>query len=164
MAAIAVRKRVDENQAVMKADGEFIGSIGSVFQPIARIAKQGGESLANFMVGNTKILFGGPVGSGPPPGLIEHSQMEISYVWLDKRVTPAKIVRCECPRIRFENVLAFPLIQLFLGRQVGNEIGPLIGGQRRVSVAFREEIQRTPRFLRSRLVSASTASSTRPTA
>ena len=57
MATIAVGKRVDENQAVMKADGEFIGRIGSVFQPIARIAKQGGESLANFMVGNTKILL-----------------------------------------------------------------------------------------------------------
>src|SRR5271169_6220120 len=110
MATVAVGKRVDENQAVMKADGEFIGRIGSVFQPIACVAKQGGESLANFMVGNAHVLFTGPIGSGPPPSLIEHSQMEISYVWLDKRVTPAKIVRCECPRIRFENVLSFPLI------------------------------------------------------
>ena len=61
-------------------------------------------------MGDTNVLFGGPIGSGPPPGLIEHSQMEISYVWLDKSVTSAKIVRCECPPIRFENVLSFPLI------------------------------------------------------
>ncbi|MGB6476041.1 MAG: hypothetical protein WBF04_18460 [Candidatus Sulfotelmatobacter sp.] len=65
MATIAIRKRVDENQAVMKADGEFIGSIGSMFQPIARIAKQGGKSLLDFMVGDTNVLFSGSIGSGP---------------------------------------------------------------------------------------------------
>lgn len=110
MATVAVRKGVDENQAVMKADGEFIGRIGFVLQPIARIAKQGGEAFANFMVGNTNVFFGCSISARPLPSLIEHSQMEISYVWLDKRVTPAKIVGCECPRVRFENVLSFPLI------------------------------------------------------
>src|ERR1700687_339437 len=110
MATIAIRKRVDDNEAGRKADADVIGRIGFVFQPIARIAKQGGKSLLDFMVGDTNVLFSGSIGSGPLPGLIEHSQMEISYVWLDKRVTSAKIVRCECPRIRFENVLSFPLI------------------------------------------------------
>ena len=56
MGTVAIRKRVDENQAVMKADGEFIGRIGFVFQPIVRIAKQGGKSLLDFMVG-TPMFF-----------------------------------------------------------------------------------------------------------
>lgn len=56
MTAIAVRERVNEDQAVMEPDGEFIGGIGFVFQPIARIAKQSGESLANFGVRDTYIF------------------------------------------------------------------------------------------------------------
>ncbi len=148
----------------MKADGQFVGNIGSVFQPIPRIAKQGGESLANFMMRDADVLFCGSIGSGPLPSLIEHSQMEIPSVGLDKRVTSAKIFRCECPRIRFENILSFPLVQFFPGREVGNEISLFIGRQRRVSLSLREETHGMPRFLRRRLVSASTASSTRPTA
>src|ERR1700716_3791865 len=99
---------MDRHQAMMKTDSEFIGSIGAVFQPIAGIAQQGGEALANFMVGDTNILLGGSIDSRPLPGLIKHTQMEISYVWLEKRVMPANIVGCKCPRIRFENVLSFP--------------------------------------------------------
>src|SRR6267154_738933 len=164
MAAISVGKRVDGNQAVMKADGEFIGSIGSVFQPIACIAQQSGESVADFMVGNADVLFGGSIGSRPFPRLIEHAQMEISYVGLDKRIMPAKMVGRERPGIGFENVLSLPLIEFFLGRQIGNEVRLLIGRQRRIALSLQEEAHLTPRFLSSRLVSASTASSTRPTA
>src|SRR5260370_38134930 len=101
MATISVGKRVDGNQAVMKADGEFIGSIGSVFQPIACIAKQSGESVADFMVGNADVLFGGSIGSRPFPRLIEHTQMEVSYVWLGQRIMPAKIFGGEPPGIGF---------------------------------------------------------------
>src|SRR3981081_175632 len=104
MATISVGKRMNGNQSVMKADGEFIGSIGSVFQPIACIAKQSGESVAGFMVGDAGVLFGGSIGSRPFPRLIEHTHMEISYVWLDKRIMPAKIVGRERPGIGFENV------------------------------------------------------------
>ena len=39
VAAIAVGEGMDGNQAVMKADGEFIGSIGRVFEPIAGITQ-----------------------------------------------------------------------------------------------------------------------------
>src|SRR5258707_9919695 len=77
---------------------------------------------------------------------------------------PATIVGCERPRIGFENVLSFPLVEFFLGRQIGNEVTLLIGGQRPIALSLQEETHRTPRFLSSRLVSASTASSTRPTA
>ena len=34
-----------------------------MFQPIARIAQQGGKALADFMVGNTNILLGGSIES-----------------------------------------------------------------------------------------------------
>ena len=36
---IAIGERMNHNQAVMKANREFIGSIGSVFHPIVRIAE-----------------------------------------------------------------------------------------------------------------------------
>jgi hypothetical protein len=47
---------MDERHAVMKSDRNFIGRIGLVCQPIARIAKQGGEALANFMVGHANVF------------------------------------------------------------------------------------------------------------
>lgn len=56
MAAIAVGKGMDERQAVMKSDCDFIGRIGLVCQPIARIAKQSGEALADFMVGHANVF------------------------------------------------------------------------------------------------------------
>jgi hypothetical protein len=59
--------------------------------------------------------------------------MKISYVGLDQRITAAKTARRKRPRIRFENVLAFPLVQLFLGRQIGNEFCLLVGRQRRIA-------------------------------
>src|SRR3984893_732003 len=161
MTTISVRKGVDQNQAMMKADSEFIRRIGFVFQPIARVAKRSGESLADFMVGNTDVFFGGAIGSRPFPGLIEHTQMEISYVGLDKRIMPTRVVGCERPRIGFENVLSFPLVEFFLGRKIGNEVNLLVGRQRRIALSLREATHRTPRLLSSRLVSASTASSTR---
>src|SRR5216683_766182 len=144
----------------MKADGEFIGRIGLVFQPIACIAKQSCESVADFRVRNADVLFAGAIGSRPFPGLIEHAPMEISYVGLNKRIMPAKIVWCERPRIGFENVLSFPLVELFFGRQIGNEVSLLIGRQRGSAFSLRQETHLTPRFLSSRSVSASTASST----
>ena len=73
VATVAVGKGMDQNQAVMKADRQFIRRIGSVFHPIPRIAKQGGESLANFMVGNANVFLCGSIHPGPPPGLIEHA-------------------------------------------------------------------------------------------
>src|SRR5271155_4734216 len=135
-----------------------------MFQPIANVAQQGRQSLSDFMMGNANVLFCGSIHPGPPPSLIEHAQMEISEVGLDKRIMPAKIVRCERPRIGFKNVLSFPLVEFFFSRQIGNEVSLLIGRQRCIAFSIREETHRTPRFLSSRLVSASTASSTRPTA
>lgn len=164
VAAVAVREGMDQNQPMMETDCKFVGRIGSVFQPIACIAQQGGEAFADFVVRDANVFLGGAIRPCPLPGLIEHAQMEISNVRLDKRITAAKTVGCERPRIRFENILSFPLVQLFLGRKIGNEICLLVGRQRRIALCLREEIHRTPRFPSIRLVSASTASSTRPTA
>ncbi len=164
VASVAVGKGMDQNQTVMKAHSQFIGRIGLVFHPIARVAEQGTQSLSDLMMWNTNIFLCGSIHPGPPPGLIEHTQMKISHVGLGQRITSAKMVWRQCPRICFENVLAFPLVQLFLGREIGDQICLLSGRQRRVAPSVREQSHRTPRFLSSRLVSASTASSTRPTA
>src|SRR5579863_3943655 len=78
VAAITVGKWVDQNQAVMKADRQFIRRIGSVFHPIPRITEQGSQSLADFMMGNANVFLCGSIQTSQKPGLIEHTSMKIS--------------------------------------------------------------------------------------
>lgn len=70
-----------------------------MLQPIPSVAQQGRQSLSDFIMGNTNVLFCGSIHPGPPRRLIEHAQMEISDVGLDKRFMPAKIVRRKRPRV-----------------------------------------------------------------
>ena len=76
---------------------------------------------------------------------------------------PADIVRCECRRIRFETVLPFPFIELIFCRQIRYEIGLFLGRQSCIAFPLGEGSSYAA-LLSSRLVSVSTASSTRPTA
>jgi len=39
-----------------------------------------------------------------------------------------------------------PIVELFLGRKIRDEVGSLFRGEGRVSFALGEEIHRTPRF------------------
>jgi len=161
---IAVREGMNHHQAMMKANRKFVGRVGSVFQPITYIAEQAGQSFADFVVRNANVLFAGSVDSCPFPGLVKHAPVKIPHIGLDERIVPAEMVDRECPGIGLDDILSFPFVEFFLGREVRNEVRLFFGGEGCVSFALGEEIQRTPRFRSRRFVSASTASSTRPTA
>lgn len=141
---IAIGEGVNHHQAVMKANRKFIGSIGSVFQPVACIAEQTGQSFADLVVRNADALFAGSINSCPSPGLIEHAPVKVPYIGLDQRITPAEIVGRESPGISFENILPFPFVEFFLGREVRNEIRLFFRGEGCVSLALGKEIHRTP--------------------
>src|SRR6266478_9057887 len=105
---------------MMKPDGEFIGSVGSVLKPIPCICEQSADSFADFMVGNADILFAASIHPGPFPGLIKHPFMDLSKVWLLQRIMSLEIVGGECPCVSLENVLPFPFVQFFFGAEIGN--------------------------------------------
>lgn len=146
MAPIAIGEGVNHHQAVMKANGKFIGGIGFVFQPIACISEQAGQSFADLVVRNANVLFAGSVDSCPSPGLIKHAPVKVPYIRLDQRIIPAEIVRRESPDISFENILSFPFVEFLLGREVRNEIRLFFGGKGCVSLTLGKEIHRTPRL------------------
>jgi len=143
---IAVGEGVNHHQAMMKANRKVIGSVRSVFQPIACIAEQAGQSFANLVVRNANVLFAGSVDSCPSPGLVKHAPVKIPYIGLDERIIPAEIVGRERPGICFENILSLPFVEFFLGREVRNEIRLLFGGEGCVSLTVGKEIHRTPRL------------------
>src|SRR6202166_3875543 len=163
VAPVPVRERMNQNQPMMDANCKFVGRIGSVFQPIARIPHERADPLADFVVWHANVLLGGSIDARPLPGLVKHSQMEVSDIRLNQRIAPAKATGIEGPRVRFENVLSFPLAKLLFGRKIGNEFCLLLRRQRCVGLTLRQETHSIPRFRSRRLVSASIASSTRPT-
>src|ERR1700722_4540587 len=164
VAPVAVRERMNQNQPMMDANCKFVRRIGSVLQPIARIPNERAYPLADFVVWHANVLLCGSIDARPLPGLVKHSQMEVSDIRLNQRIASAKATEIEGPRVRFENVLSFPLVKLLFGRKIGNEFCLLVCRQRCVALTLREEHHSSPRFRSRRLVSASTASSTRPTA
>src|ERR1700722_9593276 len=164
VAPVAVRERMNQNQPMMDANCKFVGRIGSVLQPIARIPNERAYPLADFVVWHANVLLGSSIDARPFPGLVKHSQMEVSDIRLNQRITPANVPGGKGPRVGFENILSLPLVKLLFGRKIGNEFCLLVCRQRCVALTLREEHHSSPRFRSRRLVSASTASSTRPTA
>src|SRR5579863_1410442 len=80
MSAIAVRKRMNEYKAVMKPNCLLVWKICVVLDPIASIAKQRDESLADFVGGNAEIFLSSSILPRPLPRLIEHFQMQLANV------------------------------------------------------------------------------------
>src|SRR5271170_2916622 len=134
MAAIAVGKRMNPNQAMMKADGDFVGQECLVFEPVTSVPQQRRQSLADLVMGYANVLFRGPVRPGPFPCLVKHAAVELSYIRLGERVEAAKISALERPRVGFYDVLTLPLIQFFPGGKVRYEIVLFLGRQRCIAL------------------------------
>ena len=130
----------------MKANRKFVGSVGSAFQPIPYIAQQASQSFADVVVRNADVLFAGSVDPGPSPGLIKHAPVKIPYIGFNERIIPAEIVVRESPGISFDNILPFPFVELFFGREVRNEVRLFFRGEGCVSLALSKQIHRTPRL------------------
>ena len=57
MSSIAVRKGMDQDQFVMKADGALVNIVGLVFQPMRGIAEKLREPFTNFTQWDAEILL-----------------------------------------------------------------------------------------------------------
>jgi hypothetical protein len=95
--------------------------------------------------------------------------MQFSHVGFRERdltiqILSIQIAWIECPCSGFEDVLALPLIELFLRGEVRNQVVLLFGREGRVAVLRCEERHLAARFRVRRRVSASTASSILPAA
>jgi len=84
---------------------------------------------------DTDVLFGGFVDAGPLPCLVEHATMQGQEVRLRYGILAAKISRGERPIVGNENVCPLELVELFLRREIGNEVGLFIGRQRSIAVS-----------------------------
>src|SRR5271166_5633593 len=76
MPSIAVRKRMDEDQAVMKAHRGFNGSIRPMLGPVARVIYKGAQFDADMERIDADVLAGAPERAGPVPHLAEQPLVE----------------------------------------------------------------------------------------
>ena len=58
---------MNQNQPMMEANCKFVGRIGSVFQPIARLTNERADPLADFVVGHSNVLLGDSIDARPLP-------------------------------------------------------------------------------------------------
>lgn len=66
MAAVAVRKRMDRHQPMVKSDSDLVGRIGVMLDPITNVIEQDGEVGRDAIGGDADVAFGLAVGAGPP--------------------------------------------------------------------------------------------------
>jgi hypothetical protein len=127
VATVAVGEGMNENQTMMKPDGDLIGRKSPVFEPIACIAQLRGECLANLVMQYAGILLRRSVETRPFPRLIKHPMVQISKVWLSHRVIPAKRTWVQRPIIGKTNVGAFPFVPFISCREIRNKVGLFVG-------------------------------------
>ena len=78
MAAVAVRERMDRDETVMKAHGDFVGRKRFVFYPGFNVIEQMAQGGLDLVKGNPEIPLAAPEIPGPPPDLAEHLLVQIS--------------------------------------------------------------------------------------
>ena len=94
-----------------------------MFEPVAGIAQQSAQCVADLVVRDPDVFFGGPVDACPLPRLVEHSTVQVSEIRFGQRILPANIPRSEGPAIGHKNIRPLELVKLFLHGEVGNEVG-----------------------------------------
>jgi hypothetical protein len=71
---------MNQHEAMMKPDREFVRPECRVLDPVTRIAQQSHERLPDLVVSSADVLLTGPVRPNPLPGLVEHAPMQLSHV------------------------------------------------------------------------------------
>ncbi len=75
--AVAVRKAMDADQAMLEAQGHFVWGEGVVCHPITEIVQQLAQFKRNQMMGYAQILLAIPVLASPFPDFSVHLQMQL---------------------------------------------------------------------------------------
>ena len=128
MTAVAVGKGVDGDEAVVEADGDFIGWKGGVVDLVAHVVEQFFELNADVQPIDTDVLVGLAKLAGPLPGFAEHLAMELAQEGFAEDVL-ALFAR---PLVAFADVELFPLVEFGLrGEMAGNQAGQFVSIERR---------------------------------
>jgi len=70
--SVAIRKRMDRNEAMMKTNGELVARIGAVLHPIPGVVDEQSHSGPDLRRIDSDVAVRGPVGAGPSPDIAEH--------------------------------------------------------------------------------------------
>lgn len=127
MAPVAVGKGVDGDEAVVEADGDFIGWKSGVVDLVAYVVEQFLEFNADVQPIDADILVGLAKLAGPLPGFAEHLAVELAQEGFAEDVL-ALFAR---PLVAFADVELFPLVEFGLRAEMaGDQAGQFVGVER----------------------------------
>src|SRR5450432_1547567 len=82
MSAVSIRKKVNQNQAVMKPHCDLVGGISVVFNPEVCISEQCDQHFSHLRNWNPDGFFGLAKIARPLPRLIKHPVVKFSDVFI----------------------------------------------------------------------------------
>ena len=171
MPAVAVRKRVDPYEAMMKPDCNLVWRKGVMFDPVAHVVERCAQLGADPVGRDADIAFGRAQRAGPGPDFAEHALVQVQQEWLVQHIAFSR----EGPQVGFGDADLLGLVQLGARRDVcRNQLPALIrfqrggclvagveegiahsGAQRRLALAIRTaSVKRSSSVVRSSLRSA----------
>ena len=86
MPAVAVQKRMDPYEAVMKLHRNFVRRIGLVFDPVAYVVERRAQFGADPVGSNADIAFALAQCSGPGPYFAEHALVKVQQEGLVQHI------------------------------------------------------------------------------
>ena len=127
MASIAIGKGVDDDQAMMEADGNFIRRIGGMLYLIADVIEQILQFDTDLEPIDADVFVGLAEIACPLPGFTEHLLVQLANEGFVENFL-ALLAR---PGFTLHDVQLLPLVQLTLrGDMAGDQAGELVGIKR----------------------------------
>src|SRR5947208_8987189 len=156
MTAIAVREHVNEDKPVMKSHGDFVGWIGSEFDPGSAVVEQSAQLHRYQPVVNPDIPLTGPELACPPPHVAQHLPMQVLDESFAQQIAPP----AERPPLRTGDILLLGLVQFgAVGNVSWDEIAHFLRRERRRMVRLLENLVHGTSHNRLGLVSRRNSSS-----
>ena len=112
LASVAIGKGVDGHEAMMEADGDFIGRKGGMVDLVAHVVEQFFELNTDVEPIDTDVLVGLAKLAGPLPGFAEHLAMELAQ----KAFAENFLALFARPLVALADVELFPLVEFCLRR------------------------------------------------
>src|SRR3546814_20821934 len=84
--AIAVRERMDGNEPVAESDGNFIGWVGSMLDPISRVVDQLTKVHGDSVSIDANVARRGAILPGPTPHVSEHELVTVVHEILIEKI------------------------------------------------------------------------------
>jgi hypothetical protein len=142
VAAVAVGPGMDHHHAVVQAHGDFGGSVGGVFLPVAGIVKQRAHALGDAGPFPTEVAVAGAVLAGPPPDLVEHAPVQFAGEGVGEQIGATQAGLAQGPQARGVDVETFGGVELRAGGEAGAQLPFLLLGEGSLARFVQPEIVR----------------------